>query len=733
MATCEVVSESKGANLKHVKDWSIGMYTSYFRSISSTFGSLKRQKSCTGDLSAPLNFTLSFLANPPEESAFDVGIDTNTFCVQPTEFPEAYSFSLNRTLNPNKANLFPTLFIDCAWSPSNILSNGSSLLATLSSNNRIYLSKEELFTGCSDIILDVSKTLFENYKGTDFTDPVTKLFYMEAANLESLSKQFLEYRRRQNYLAITGIDWCPLLDPHAYKGVNSLENQDEGALSRLTISLLCGCNKLGMVFIWQVIVDMLNDNVSSNLVGRFHLLNECATNVAWYQHEQSTKGCIAVSFSNGFIKLFAIDIATTKKNDVTVNELQQYDLWTEEDLIHITSMEWLKRDNNVHLVVIKDANILLFTINFGEDQQVDSHSYKLPPCTHEHPISALCCRGDYIVTTSCNGFTEFFSIGDKNATVIKNHCKPGYSCFGMQISADGWLLIRLISPTNIFYRLGKKCLESELVINPFLSFEDAAQLIADSHTPPGVEMYEYCRVLASYVGFPKLLENFAASPIDKTLSPIQLQKKLFVNWLENERKENLKEPLSKEMYMQLLFNQRARRILRHAKDYLKTFQGLGDKSKKLLLLAADWLVIKSDNEAYFELAILVYELAGDAPSVDRARAIWAKRFASGTPNDASALERTRNSVHLPSRETCPVCKGDIFLENEQFGNCEKGHRWSRCICTFFIISQERLRTCCNCGRVASAKEITQGKPVSLYHKQINTNKCPICNSLLLGT
>ena len=168
--------------------------------------------------------------------------------------------------------------------------SSSSLLATLSSNNRIYLSKEELFTGCSDIMLDVSKTLYENYKGTDFTDPVIKLFSMEASNLESLSKQFLEYSKRQNYLAVTGIDWCPLLDPHSYKGVNLLENQDEGALLRFTSSLLCGCNKLGMVFIWQVTVDMSNDSVSSNLVGRFHLLNKCATNVAWYQHEQSTKG-----------------------------------------------------------------------------------------------------------------------------------------------------------------------------------------------------------------------------------------------------------------------------------------------------------------------------------------------------------------------------------------------------------------------------------------------------------
>ena len=102
-------------------------------------------------------------------------------------------------------------------------------------------------------------------------------------------------------------------------------------------------------------------------------------------------------------------------------------------------------------------------------------------------------------------------------------------------------------------------------------------------------MYEYCRVLASTVGFPKLLENFAASPIDKMSSPMQLQKKLFVNWLKNESKGNPKEPLSKEMYMQLLFNQKARRILRHAKDYLKTFQGLGDKSKSSLVYCLEYL------------------------------------------------------------------------------------------------------------------------------------------------
>ena len=70
-----------------------------------------------------------------------------------------------------------------------------------------------------------------------------------------------------------------------------------------------------------------------------------------------------MSFSNGFIKLLAIDITTTKKNDVTVNELQQYDLWIEEDLIHITSMEWLKRVSLNSIYVFLFPTLLDFFLN----------------------------------------------------------------------------------------------------------------------------------------------------------------------------------------------------------------------------------------------------------------------------------------------------------------------------------------------------------------------------------
>lgn len=60
---------------------------------------------------------ISSLANPTKELAYDVGIDPKQFCLQPPQFAQSYSFVLDRTLNPNKANLAYNGYIAMKWSP----------------------------------------------------------------------------------------------------------------------------------------------------------------------------------------------------------------------------------------------------------------------------------------------------------------------------------------------------------------------------------------------------------------------------------------------------------------------------------------------------------------------------------------------------------------------------------------------------------------------------------------
>ncbi|KAJ6580956.1 putative zinc-finger of transcription factor IIIC complex-domain-containing protein [Mycena capillaripes] len=51
-------------------------------------------------------------------------------------------------------------------------------------------------------------------------------------------------------------------------------------------------------------------------------------------------------------------------------------------------------------------------------------------------------------------------------------------------------------------------------------------------------------------------------------------------------------------------------------------------------------------------------------------------------------------------ETCPACGLEVHLESGSEGSCSRGHTWSRCSVTTFILSTPNVRTCVGCTRKA---------------------------------
>ena len=162
----------------------------------------------------------------------------------------------------------------------------SSLLAALSSGNRVYYVKKDAYTNNYSIKLDITQKLYEYFRANDYKDKNINENICETRN--KLLTEFDEYKRRQYYLAITGIYWCPCSFPNSYcEDPSTLDRSNQD-----TYALLCGCNKLGMLIIWKVNIPTLTDELTAEFLESIAVYNEQATTVAWHQDSLSSTGDI---------------------------------------------------------------------------------------------------------------------------------------------------------------------------------------------------------------------------------------------------------------------------------------------------------------------------------------------------------------------------------------------------------------------------------------------------------
>ncbi|KAI0294320.1 transcription factor IIIC subunit delta N-term-domain-containing protein, partial [Multifurca ochricompacta] len=77
----------------------------------------------------------------------------------------------------------------------------------------------------------------------------------------------------------------------------------------------------------------------------------------------------------------------------------------------------------------------------------------------------------------------------------------------------------------------------------------------------------------------------------------------------------------------------------------------------------------------------------------------------GTPQELSAeAQKLANEISTSggrgTQEQCPACGLEIPLTDIATAACSRGHRWSRCSVTSFILSTTMVRTCLGCARKA---------------------------------
>ncbi|KAF7377460.1 hypothetical protein MSAN_00167800 [Mycena sanguinolenta] len=66
----------------------------------------------------------------------------------------------------------------------------------------------------------------------------------------------------------------------------------------------------------------------------------------------------------------------------------------------------------------------------------------------------------------------------------------------------------------------------------------------------------------------------------------------------------------------------------------------------------------------------------------------------------TAVVADDSDIFMSLEETCPACKAEVSLEDITRAVCARGHAWTRCSITTFILSTPFVRTCVGCSRKA---------------------------------
>ncbi|KAJ7230497.1 transcription factor IIIC subunit delta N-term-domain-containing protein, partial [Mycena pura] len=100
-----------------------------------------------------------------------------------------------------------------------------------------------------------------------------------------------------------------------------------------------------------------------------------------------------------------------------------------------------------------------------------------------------------------------------------------------------------------------------------------------------------------------------------------------------------------------------------------------------------------DCDIPFVARIAMQAAAPGTPPVLRADgAALLEKLSAAFSLEAGEFER------LATKETCPACGLDIYLDGGSEATCPNGHSWGRCAATTFILSTPMLRTCTGCKR-----------------------------------
>lgn len=163
----------------------------------------------------------------------------------------------------------------------------SSILATLSVNNHVYIIGQEKYTGRSKARIDVTQQLYEHFKENGFkiasANSSNNINGQPAEN--ELTKNFKEYKNRQYYLAMTWLSWCPCTSVYTNVSNQGMLIRDAKNFSGQYMTvLLCCCNKLGMVLIWRIKINLASDEIAADVLHTVQFNNEFATSVVWHQN-----------------------------------------------------------------------------------------------------------------------------------------------------------------------------------------------------------------------------------------------------------------------------------------------------------------------------------------------------------------------------------------------------------------------------------------------------------------
>ncbi|XP_031568600.1 general transcription factor 3C polypeptide 4-like [Actinia tenebrosa] len=666
--------------------------------------------------------------------------------------------AVNRLLDPianpsRTSGMNLTSYRSVAWSPSGCDSYGRCIIATLCLDHRLSLyttnktNKEWKEISCiSEKWHSKCKTLFDS-------DPKFKKLKKRKGNPQSktpvrelIAKSELEMVYI-NIVALTCLDWCPVLLDHS--------NQKYALLTAVT--------KSGKITFWTVDVPCSSDGMADvQLVdSNIQTVIPLPSSVAWYSRD-GLEGLLAIGGSNGQIEVLALKVSKDSESNLKIDIPSKHLLWTDCDDLAVNCLQWTYSSKEqcsfATLSASKGSAVVQFSVPLSDGEKLEESKHHIHNEVHSAFVTGLdVCQDGRVFTCDSDGLLQMI---DASPNVITHgQYSSSYTCYGIALSPNGLYVALLHSPniTRLQVHKGKNK-QVEVSILSIFSEEFLSNVITQSSLsslwdvqtaicqhysqndpPKNGPLLEFLNQSLDSIPFLSLL--LRRRLVD------QLSKKSEIDSLTSE--DGDAESFTGQDW-KLESIQTGRQIVKRCltlslKSWLQDYKEFEHTEKALtsLMVMSDWLVMQYSDQESLDLAVQVYNTTGNSASAAQAASIREERSKESEkvltdplkqervekPENA-VIDLTQNTEHvssngLPPREKCRLCQKDVLLTSLISAECANGHAWKRCLVTFCVCADYSYNRCQDCGGCISL--IGQEQSPWLQKRLRETQVCSLCH------
>ncbi|XP_046854609.1 general transcription factor 3C polypeptide 4-like isoform X2 [Xenia sp. Carnegie-2017] len=614
---------------------------------------------------------------------------------------------LDSALNPNILKTAGFDDVTCIkWSPVGCDRTGRSVLAVLFRTNKLslYIADKQSLYGWFEVI-DLNAKHLQEMKNNDFfvenESLKGELCPDERRSLgkKETWKEFNEWQRRKYLINFTNIEWFPATFSCLHKATNISYK------FTFLATIVRGCQ----LFVWQAQLPLVKNHshlyraVAANTL----LFNPCI--LAWYGTTNTNVSYLACGNSDGIVKVFLLNISSTKIGIPDINIVKAYSFCDVADGVSIDCMKWYRDDSKLYLACSQGPHISLYGSHIMKEGTLSKPVLQVITGIHLLNVSGLDITSTgMLYSVSSEGTVQQFKIGSRRPSrEVKCEILSGHGYSGVSVSPNGVFMALFETKRKLFhYTKGAVSTEGQCVILSLVSNEEnerelltAANHVLDmvkirnrflhrqlsiSHTDSSDLPTEFNGLTKPYLQF--LWNMFTSDPkykSDLALNSFQL------DLCEEDNDEG---PIMVKNIEEEIATIAMQNALSFILDYDKTNRRpnygpiAGDVTVKTLCC---WIAKRQPSTSVIDMLNDVWRRCnnplGTRDDIDGSK---------GTTEHGSKI--CEEMLTCVVNENC-MCSEEIPFTHVRYGRCRAGHVWPRCCITFKLLDGTNARVCENCN------------------------------------